>query len=322
MKIQLSNCFRQAAASCAALLIVAALAPGLAHSHGDEIAVGGGEKGPVQITAAQARAIGLTLATADLRPLTEVLKLNGEVQLLADRQAVVSTRINGQISALYARLGDVVRKGQRLARVQSRLIGDPPPSVDVSAPLAGTVDAVNVALGQSVDPAQALFHISDRAQVNIAARVYEEDLGKVSIGQEASVRTLSYPDRAFTGRITFIGPALDPASRTVIVWISLSNSSGLLKPNLFARVSVVLKRNDAALAVPNTAIIAANGEQFVFVREGTRYNRVDVTTGAGDDEFTEVTDGVVPGDEVATQGNRQLYTLWLTGTKKPAAERQ
>ena len=291
-------------------------------AHGDEIEVGDSAKGPVSLTAAQAKAIGLTLGTADLRPLADLLVLNGEIQLLVDRRAQVSTRISGQVSALYVQLGDRVQAGQRLARIQARLVGDPPPSVDVSSPRGGIVDAVNISVGQSIEPASALFEISDRSQVNMVARVYEEDLGKVSLGQEVRIRTLSYPDKVFKGRVTLIGPALDPASRTAVVWVRLANSDGILKPNMFAKAAVVLKQNAAALAIANSAIIEANGEKFVFVKQGEQFDRVDITTGLADDEFSEVTDGLVPGDEVVTQGNRELYTLWLTGggKKKAAAK--
>lgn len=283
-------------------------------AHGEQIEVEGeGAKGPVQLTGVQQKAIGLRLVAADLRSLSEYLNVNGEVQLLPGRQAEVSTRISGQVAALSAGLGDAVRVGQRVARVQSRLVGDPPPSVDVTAPMSGIIDQRNVILGQAVEPNTALFRISDRSQVNVVARVYEEDLGKVKRGQEARVHFLSYPDRVFTGRVTLIGPTLDPASRTVEVWIQLANIDGLLKPNLFARAGLLLRKTEAALAVPAAAILEANGEKFVFVRQGGQFARVEITTGISDDEFAEVTDGIVPGDEVVTQGNRQLYTLWLTG---------
>ena len=78
-------------------------------------------------------------------------------------------------------------------------------------------------------------------------------------------------------------------------------------------MGVVLKQNAAALAVPNAAIIEANGEKFVFVKQKDTFTRVEIATGASDDRYTEVTDGLVPGDEVVTQGNRQVYTVWLTG---------
>ena len=298
------------------LAMAVTVIPQLVFAHSGEIEVGEGVKGPVSLSAAQAKAIGLTLGTADFRPLADLLTLNGEIQLLVDRQAQVNTRISGQVTALYVQLGDRVTAGQRLARIQARLVGDPPPSIDVSSPRGGIVDAVNISLGQSIEPASPLFQISDRSQVNMVARVYEEDLGKVRLGQEARIRTLSYPDKVFASKVTLIGPVLDAASRTTVVWFRLANPDGILKPNLFAKAAVVLKHNDAALAIANAGILEANGEKFVFVKQGDQYDRVEITTGLADDEFTEVTDGLVPGDEIVTQGNRELYTLWLTGGDK------
>jgi len=283
--------------------------PAPALTHGDEIEVGENAKGPVTLSAVQAKAIGLTLAAAGFRPLADLLTLNGEIQLLPDRKAEVSTRISGQVTALYVQLGDRVKVGQPLARVQARLVGDPPPSVNVSSPKGGIVDAVNISVGQSVEPATTLFQISD-----------EEDLGQVRLGQEARIRTLSYPGRVFNGKVTLIGPSLDAQSRTAVVWFRLNNPEGLLRPNLFAKAAVLLKENAAALAIPNAAIMEANGEKFVFVKQGDRYDRVDITTGLADDQYTEVADGLVPGDEVVVQGIRELYTLWLTGGGKPKSE--
>ena len=291
-----------------------------AFAHGGEIEIGGAARGPVQLSAAQQKAIALQLAAASLRPLSTELNLNGEVQLQPNRQADVSLRISGQIKALYANLGDRVRVGQRLALVQSRLVGDPPPSVTINAPMSGVIDARNAVVGQAVEPNTVLFHISDRSQVFVVASVYEEDIGKIKLGQETRVRVLSYPKQVFTGKVTLIDPNLDPLNRTVKVWIQLANPQGLLKPNMFARVSVILRRNEAALTIPNGAIIEANGEKFVFVREGNKYHRVEVTIGASDDEYTEITAGLVPGDEVVTQGNRQIYTMWLTGGQPKAGE--
>lgn len=302
-----------------ALFVVPGAVPS-AFAHGGEIEVGGGARGPVQISASQQKAIALQLASAGLRPLSTELNLNGEVQLLPDRQADVSLRISGQIKELYARLGDRVRAGQRLAQVQSRLVGDPPPSVTINAPMSGVIDARNVVVGQAVEPNTILFHISDRSQLAVVARVYEEDIGKIKVGQKAHIRVLSDPKQVFTGKVTLIDPNLDPLNRTVKVWIQLANPQGLLKPGMFARASVILRRNESALTIPNSAIIEANGEKFVFVREGDKYNRVEISIGATDDEYSEITDGLVPGDEVVTQGNREIYTMWLTGGQMKAED--
>jgi RND family efflux transporter, MFP subunit len=298
------------------LFLALFVAPGAvpaAFAHGEQIEVGGGARGPVQLSAAQQKAIALQLASASFRPLSTELNLNGEVQLLPDHQADVSLRISGQVKALYANLGETVRVGQRLVRVQSRLVGDPPPSVTISAPMSGVIDARNAVVGQAVEPNTVLFHISDRSQVIVVARVYEEDIGKIKTGQKARVRVLSDPKQVFTGKVTLIDPNLDPLNRTVKVWIQLANPQGLLKPNMFARAGVILQSSQAALTIPNSAVIEANGEKFVFVRDGKKYKRVEVSIGAKDDENSEITDGLVPGDEVVTQGNREIYTMWLTG---------
>ncbi len=289
--------------------------------HGEEIEVGGGgARGPVQLTDQQKQAIALQTAPAEVRTINQELNLNGQVQLLPNRQAEVGLRISGQVKALYAKLGDTVKAGQNLAKVESRLSGDPPPSVNITAPMSGLIDALNVSVGQAVEPNSSLFHISDRTQVIVIAKVFEEDLGKIKVEQEARVHVLSYPNEIFTGKVTLIDTNLDPLSRTVNLWIELANEQGLLKPNMFARASVILKRNDAALAVPNSAIVEANGEKFVFVAEGNSFNRMEVSVGVRDGAFSEITEGLVPGDEVVTQGNRQVYTMWLTGSGESAKE--
>jgi len=301
-------------------LLVAIGAPTATFPHGGEIEVGGGgARGPVQLSPAQVSAIGLETATAASHPLATILTLNGEVQLLPDRQADVSLRISGRIKELFARLGDSVTSGQRLAVVESRVLGDPPPTVTVTAPMAGIIETRNVVLGQAVEPNTQIFRISDRSQMVVLAKVYEEDLGQVKIGQEVHVKVLSYQQKVFSGKVTLIEPNLDPSSRTVKIWIELANPDGLLKPNMFATASLVLNRNDSALAIPNEAILEANGEKFVFVRQGDAFDRVDIMVGASDDEYSEVTDGLVPGDEVVVQAKRQVYTMWLTGAPaKPA----
>lgn len=285
----------------------------VALAHGGAIEVGSGARGPVQLSAVQQKAIALKLVPASMRPLSTLLNLNGEVQLLPNRQADVSLRISGQVKAVYTNLGDSVKAGQRLALVQSRLVGDPPPSVTITAPMSGVIDTRNAAVGQAVEPNTVLFHISDRSQVMVVAKVYEEDVGKVKVGQDTRVRVLGYPQQVLSGKINMIDPNLDPLSRTVKVWIQLANPQNMLKPNMFARASVILQHNAAALTLPNSAIIEANGEKFVFVREGNQYHRVEIKLGARDDEYSEIIDGIVPGDEVVTQGNREIYTMWLTG---------
>jgi multidrug efflux pump subunit AcrA (membrane-fusion protein) len=293
--------------------------PALTLAHGADINVGvDTKKTPVKLTAAQEQAIGLKTAAAGPHPMATILNLNGEIQLPPDKQADVSSILSGAVGELDASLGDKVKAGQQLALIKNRT----PVSQDIiiKAPMDGTVDARDVVLGQPIEPTTTLFHISDRSKMIAVGKVYEEDLSKVKVGQEAHVRLLGYPGDVFTGKVTLVEPNLDAASRIVRAWVQLDNPQDVLKPNLFAKITVILKQDNAALVVPNGAIIEANGEKVVFVKNGDAFSRVEVTVGASDDEFTEIKDGLVPGDEVATQGSREIYTMWLTGGKMEAEE--
>ena len=289
--------------------------------HGGQIEVGGGGGGPVTLTKVQQESINLQTASADFRSIDTVLLLNGTAQIYHDRHAHVTTRISGRVEQLLARVGDRVEKGQKLAVIQSRQLGDPPPTVDVIAPVSGVINGRSVSLGDSVEPNTELFHIVDLSKVIVIAQVYEEDVGKVKLGQTARITALSYPTNEFTGTVTFVGLELDPDTRTLPVWLTVDNPDGKLRSNMFVKAAVLLAKNSDVLTVPKTAVLEDGGEKYVFVRTGDTFNRADVQAGAEDDRNVEIKDGLVPGDEVVIQGQRELFTAWLTGGKKPAADK-
>lgn len=290
-----------------------------AFAHGEQIEMGAGG-GPVKLTKEQQAAIGLKTAKAELRDIDAVLMLNGKVKLDPNLHAHVSTRIEGRVEKLYAKVGDKVEKGQKLVDIQSRQIGNPPPVVTIEAIVGGVINERNATLGESVDPDKELFHIIDLSEVIVEAEVYEEDIGKVKLDQAARIRVLGYPGDAFEGKITFVGLELDPEKRTLPVWISVKNPDWKLRPDMFVKAAVVLARNEGVLSVLKDALMAEGGEKFVFVQAGDTFNRVDVKTGAEDDSFVEIQEGLVPDDVVVTVGKREVYTTWLMGGKKVTAK--
>jgi multidrug efflux pump subunit AcrA (membrane-fusion protein) len=304
-----------------AIILVAASSSQRLFAHGGQIETGSGGGGPVTLTKVQEESIGLETDKADFRSIDTVLPLYGSVKIDPDRHAHVTTRISGRVEQLFARVGDRVEKGQKLAVIQSRQIGEPPPTVDVTAPVSGVVNDRGVSLGDSVEPNTELFHIVDLSKVIVVAQVYEEDVGKVKLGQTARVTALSYPTNEFPGTVTFVGLELDPDTRTLPVWLTVDNPDGKLRADMFVKAAVLLAKNSDVLTVPKSAVLSDGGEKFVFVRTGDTFNRVDVQTGAEDDLNVEIKDGLVPGDEVVTEGQRELFTAWLTGGKKPAADK-
>jgi len=245
-----------------------------------------------------------------MRQVEEVLPVNGIVKPEPNRVAEVSTRAEGRIQELYANLGDRVKKGQKLAALLPRQIGNPP-LVSITAPLSGTIVERDVSLGGSVEPNATLFRIADLSEVIVEGDVFESDVSKVKLGQYARVRLDAYPDVVFDGSISFIADQIDPEKRTLRIWVSIDNKAGLLKPEFFAKVDLVVRPGSEVLAVPIEAIIDDGAEKFVFVKNGNEFVRQDVATGMSDDRYIEITDGLYPGDQVVTDGNRQIYTKWL-----------
>lgn len=289
------------------------LSPESVLAHGDEMVAPTKTSDSIHLDSTQEKLINLKTEKVIYRSMQQQLGINGQLQLLPNTQADVSLRISGTVTALYANLGDKVEKNQPLIKVESLLIGNPPPSVVIKAPMTGIIDSRNVILGQSVVPNTQLFHISDRKQLLMIAKVFEEDLSKIHIGQEAKVHLLSFPQQTFTGKVILIEPNIDSLSRTINVQILIDNPDSLLKPEMFGRAILSLNINQKALAVTNKAIIESNNKSYVFVKSGDQYLFTPITTGIIEDDYTEVLEGLKVDDEVVTQGNRQLYTLQLTG---------
>ena len=245
-----------------------------------------------------------------MRDLEEVLILSGIVKPEPNKVADVSTRIEGRVEKLYATIGDRVKKGQKLAAILPRQIGNPP-LVSISSPISGTVTDRNITLGSTAESNKTLFRIVDLSNVIVEGEVFESDISKIKPGQDARIRVDAYPDRVFKGKVTFIASELDPIKRTLHLWVTVDNTEGLLKPEYFAKLTLVVEQGRETITVPIESIIDDGAEKFVFVKNGNRFVRQDVVTGLSDDRFIEIIDGLYPGDEVVTDGNRQIYTKWL-----------
>jgi len=267
-------------------------------------------QGGVELSDISQKSIGLKLVEAEVRDLEEVLILSGIVKPEPNKVADVSTRIEGRVEKLYATIGDRVKKGQKLAAILPRQIGNPP-LVSISSPISGTVTDRNITLGSTAESNKTLFRIVDLSNVIVEGEVFESDISKIKPGQDARIRVDAYPDRVFKGKVTFIASELDPIKRTLHLWVTVDNTEGLLKPEYFAKLTLVVEQGRETITVPIESIIDDGAEKFVFVKNGNRFVRQDVVTGLSDDRFIEITDGLYPGDEVVTDGNRQIYTKWL-----------
>ncbi|MEX1994816.1 MAG: efflux RND transporter periplasmic adaptor subunit [Steroidobacteraceae bacterium] len=158
--------------------------------------------------------------------------------------------------------------------------------------------------GMRFMPGDPLFQIADLSSVWIVASVFEQDLALVHPGQAATVSLAAFPGRAFTGRVTFVYPTVEPETRTVRVRIELPNDDGLLKPELYGTVEIQAGDAVADVAIPASAVLDSGTRQVVLVElGGGAFEPREVELGTRGDGYVEVTSGLTAGERVVVNGN-------------------
>lgn len=173
--------------------------------------------------------------------------------------------------------------------------------IDVFAPVSGVVtdQQVTVASGvQSLSPTNP-FTISDLSHVWVICDVYENDLKSVRIGEFASVKLNAYPDRPLAGKISNIGPILDPATRTAKVRLDIENP-GMMRIGMFATATFRGESKEMHSEVPSTAILHLHDREWAYMPSANNaFRRVEVTSGKMlPSNMQEVISGIAPGDKV------------------------
>jgi len=277
-----------------------------------ETAAGGGEGGTVSVSEEARRNLGLRVVEAELRPIETTLRVIGEIAAVPSLAGTVSSRIAGRVVSVFVAEGDAVRRGQAVVEIESLQVGDPPPRVRYASPIDGTVIDRHVVAGESVEPNGHLVEIADLSEVLAVGRVFEGQIGRVAVGQSVRVVVPSFPGPVFEGVVERLGGQLDPASRSLPLYVRVKNPEHRLRPNMRAELNVVTERSGTALAVPRSAVLGDFGALFVFVEDDddpTRFERRVVVTGLSDDRFVEILEGVLPGERVVTEGNYSLQFL-------------
>ncbi len=175
--------------------------------------------------------------------------------------------------------------------------------VNVYAPISGVIVAQNVtnaaAAGVTYSGTSTAFTIADLSVVWIVCDVYENDLSKVHLGQGAQIQLDAYPGKVLTGRISDIGPVLDPTIRTAKVRLEVFNP-GILKLGMFVTATFLGRTKEAHAVVPASAILHLHDRQWVFVQAGGKqFKRIEVTAGSAlPGNQQEILSGIAPGQQV------------------------
>ncbi len=177
----------------------------------------------------------------------------------------------------------------------------------IYSPLDGFVGVRYLDPGALVNASVPIVSVVDVSRVRTVVPVPEGDLSRVSPGLSAQIRVDAYPDRVYRGVVTRISPVLNPATRTADIEIEVPNETGVLKPGMFARVSLKADAARPALAIPRAALLTRGEQKGVFLLENnttTRFRQIEIGRIQGD--MVEVVSGLEEGVRVVTSGAQKL----------------
>jgi cobalt-zinc-cadmium efflux system membrane fusion protein len=179
--------------------------------------------------------------------------------------------------------------------------------IPLLAPIGGEIVERLVSPGQVLQAGTTqAFTISDMSTVWVLANIYQGDLAYVKNGDAAVITTDSYPDK-FSGKISFISPALDPTTRTLQARIVVDNPGGKLKKDMYCVATITAGVIPNAIAVPDSAVLRDDENQpFVYVATSSnQFGRRQVDIGQSENGETQILKGLSPGDKVV--GNGSLF---------------
>ena len=228
---------------------------------------------------------------------------------LETRSRLADSRVPGARESANS-LARVARERLRLWDLDDRQIRaleearKPELYVKIHSPTEGVVVEKNALRGQAVQPGMTLYKIADLSTIWVYADVYEYELPVVHEGLEARITTAYTPGEAFTARVAYVYPTLDPKTRTGRVRFELANPERQpLRPDMYGDVEMHVDLGER-LVVPETAILDSGRRQLAFVDGGDgRLEPREVRLGQRFEGAVEVLEGLAAGERVVTSAN-------------------
>ena len=177
----------------------------------------------------------------------------------------------------------------------------------IDAPFEGVIGARLISVGQFVSRGASLTWLIDPDPMKAEFHVPERYIGQIRVDQPIQLATAAYPDQRFEGRIYFIDPQVDEATRTVLVKARLPNTDGRLRRGMFVDLKLTVGAREQAIVVPETALIFQGDLVSVYVVDQAQTVQPrQVTVGERMPGMVEITSGVAAGDVVIIEGTQKL----------------
>lgn len=178
----------------------------------------------------------------------------------------------------------------------------------VRAPVAGSVSERLVQPGEFIRENTPVATIVQMSPLKLRTAIQEKNAGLIKIGQAVEFVVEAFPDRSFRGKVAYVSPAVDQATRTFPVEAIVDNSDRVLKPGFFFKGTVMVRTDEGVLAAPDDAVSTLAGVSTVYVIEDGKVRQQQVTLGARQGKVIEIVEGLKGPEILATSNVNQLAT--------------
>lgn len=284
-----------------------------------------GKSGAVAARVVREREGELQVSRATLDSLTEQIEFEARV---AFQEADAALRDSERRLAIALKHRDTLLGTAAVPRETRKFAPDQPADLQagdesvredasvmsIRAPFAGTIEDRQLSVNERFRQGDTLFILADTSSLWISADLREHDWKAVSLqpGTELTAQFPALPGKSWPARVEWVGREVLPETNAVPLVAVIDNANALLRPGLFARVSLPIGEPKSVLAVPESAVLEHEGAQFVFVEESERrFRRVEIRTGESDGPWREVTSGLTGGERVVTAGAFVLKSAML-----------
>jgi len=253
--------------------------------------------------------IAVRVMTPKVAPVFERINLSGTIS--AKEEANAYSKVPGKLLRYAKSEGDWVAKDEPIAWIERDEVGLTYEPAPVKAPIAGQVAQRFLEIGASVSasvgmPGTPVALVVNPSQLELNVNVIEKDAARVREGQDVTLRVEAYPNDTFRGRVSRVAPVIDRATRTTRVVINLVASGGKLKSGMFADVDIIVGQKSSSLLLPQEALLKQNQQYYVYVVDGERVARRDVTPGWSQGAEMEIAGGLTPQARVVVEGQTRL----------------
>jgi multidrug efflux pump subunit AcrA (membrane-fusion protein) len=259
----------------------------------------------------EVRKIPVTVQAVETGSIRDIIFFNGDIK--GQEEVDVFPKVPGKLVENRVKEGDPVKKDQVIAVVDRDITGMKYELSEVASPISGIIAKVYNDPGAGLSPptmsmsmGTPIAKVVNIGKVRVNIDVPEYQFSAVRKNQTALIRVDSFPGRDFTGQVSELTPVVDTLTRTSRAKIEIPNPDHLLRPGMFARVSLITTEKKKVVTIPARSLMKIESKDCVFVAVNGKAVKKDLKLGIREGEATEVLSGLSPGESLIVVGQEML----------------